>query len=72
MALTGQVVTEKINFNIQFVTDLWPSQEMTLTFNTRNTSLTQHVVCIYQFSGHRLQNFLKNLTFSLFSIEKPM
>ena len=47
-------------------------QEMTLTFNTHNTSLAQHIVCIYQLSGHRLQNFLKNTMFSLFSIEKPM
>ena len=47
-------------------------QEMTLTFNTHITSLAQHVVCIYQLSGHRLQNILKNSMFSLFSIEKPM
>ena len=47
-------------------------QEMTLTFYTHNTSLAQHVVCINQLSGHRLQNFLKTWMFSLFSIEKPM
>ena len=28
--------------------------------------------CMYQLSGHRPQNFLKNPMFSLFSIEKPM
>ena len=41
-------------------------QEMTLTLKTNTTSLAQYVVCIYQLSSHRLQNFLKNLMFSLF------
>ena len=40
---------------------------MTLTFNTHK--LAQHVVCIDQLSGHRLQNFLKNSMFSLFSLK---
>ena len=41
---------------------LGQGQEMTLTFNTRISSLTQ------LFSGHRLQYFLKN---PLFPKEKP-
>ena len=35
-------------------------------------SLAQLIVCIYQLSGHRLQCFLKNPLFSIFSIEKPV
>ena len=46
------------------------SPEMTLTLNAHIPSLTQLVVCIYQLSGHRLQQFLKNPLFSLFTIEK--
>ena len=30
-------------------------QEMTLTFNTRLISCTEIAVCVYKFSGHRLQ-----------------
>ena len=33
-------------------------------------SLTQLVVCVDQLSGHMLQQFLKNLLFSLFPIKK--
>ena len=42
-------------------------QEMTLTFNTHLPSLTQLVVYMYQFLGHRLLYFLKNPLVSLFS-----
>ena len=34
---------------------LGQGQEMTLTFNTHNTSFTQLVVFIYQLSGHMLR-----------------
>ena len=47
-------------------------QEITLTFNIHIPSLTQLVVRIYQLSGHRLQEFLKNPLFSLFTREKPV
>ena len=66
MVLIGQAVTEKIKFYILFVNEFGQGQEMTLTFYTHNTSLAQHVVCIYHFSGLRLQSFLKNSMFSLF------
>ena len=50
---------------------LGQGQEMTLTYNTHITSLTQLVVCIYQLSGRSLQYFKKIHCFSLFPIEKP-
>ena len=53
--------TEK-QLEVLFVNDLGPRSKMTLTFNTRISSLTQ------LFSGHRLQYFLKN---PLFPKEKP-
>ena len=43
-----------------------------MTSNTYLTSLAQYVVCIYQISGHRLQNILKNPMFALVFIEKPI
>ena len=44
---------------------LGQGQELTLTFNTHISSLSQLV------SGHRLQKFWKNQQFSLFPIDKP-
>ena len=46
-------------------------QEVILTLNTNLISFTEFVVCIYQFSGHLLQRFLKYPLFSPFPIEKP-
>ena len=43
---------------------------MTLTSNTHTPSLTQFVVSIYKFSGHRVQFFLKKPLFSLFPINQ--
>ena len=52
---SGPVVAEKNKFIFQYVNDLGPGQEITLTFNTHIHSLTQLVVCIYKLSGHGLQ-----------------
>ena len=46
-------------------------QEMNLTFNTHLLSFTELVVCIYKFSGHLLQWFLRYPLFSHFPIAKP-
>ena len=43
---------------------------MILALNTNFISFTELVVCIYQFSGHWLQQFLKYPLFSAFPIEK--
>ena len=50
------------NFHITF----GQGQEITLALNTRIPSFIQLAVCIYQLSGHMLQQFLKNPLFSLF------
>ena len=44
-------------------------QDMTLTFNTHNTSLAQHGVCIYQPQATKLPEKFNVFTFF---IEKPM
>ena len=61
----------KSGLNFCMYTTLGQGQVMTLTFNTHIPSFSQLVVCIYQLSGHRLQQFLKNPLFSLFPTEKP-
>ena len=58
----GSVVNEKSEFNFHVKMTLSQGQEMTLTFNTHISSLTQLVSS---------QRFLKNPLFSLFPIEKP-
>ena len=68
----GPVVMRKASFNFHMYRTLGQGQETTLTFKTHIPSLTHLAVCIYQFSGHRLQLFLKNPLFSLFPIEKPI
>ena len=46
-------------------------QEMSLTFKSHLLSFTELVVCIYKFSDHWLQKFLKFPLFPHFLIEKP-
>ena len=43
---------------------------MTLMMNYHIPLFTLLVVCIYQLSGHKLQSFLKKISFIFFSIEK--
>ena len=51
----AQWFLRKASFDFHRLMTLGHGQEMTLTFSTHNTSLTQLFVCIYQLSGHRLQ-----------------
>ena len=44
-------------------------QEMNLTFDTHNTSLAQHVVCIYQSSGHRATKLPEKFNVFPFSLK---
>ena len=49
-----------------------PGKNPERTFNTHLLSFTELVVCIYKFSGHWLQQFLKFPLFSHYLTEKPL
>ena len=69
--LIGQAVSKEKKF--ENVESEWPwtkSQWMTLTFDIHIDSFTHLANCIYQFWSHRLQQFLKNLLFYHFPIQK--
>ena len=67
----GPVVSEKIRLEFLYVHNLGPWSSNDLDLQYSHTFMKSLVVCIYQLSGHRLQQFLKNPLFSLFPIEKP-
>ena len=49
----------------------WPKSRNDLDLRYSHTFFFTQIVCIYQFSGHRLLYFLKNPLFSLLPVENP-